>query len=252
MEITEVSMKYLRIIIGMLLMVLSQAVGAQTAERLQQQLEALRTWKAGTVVSAAAIERFGADRCFAADTIDDATFERMKGRSFKPNPHIHRSDLRYLRTLHVNHEGDIVVGEMVCNKAIANDLTDIFRQLYEARYPIERMVLIDNYDADDERSMRDNNSSCFCYRVVSGSKVLSAHARGMAVDINPLYNPYVKVRKDGSRYVQPATGEPYTHRTRSFIYKMTASDLCVRLFLAHGFTWGGSWGNPKDFQHFEK
>ena len=225
---------------------------AQTETSVCQDMKALQEWVAGTCVSERAVQRFGIERCFTADTIDDATFRRINGKSFKDNPHISRSDLRYLRLLHVNNDGNICLGEMVCNKAISTDLTDIFRQLYDARYPIERMVLIDNYEADDEQSMRDNNSSCFCYRVVSGSKVLSHHARGMAVDINTLYNPYVKVRQDGSRYIQPGTAEPYTHRERTFIYKIQPTDICVQLFLSHGFKWGGNWNNPKDYQHFEK
>ena len=189
---------------------------------------------------------------FSVDTLTDAVFQRMQGRSFPEGCTISRSDLRYLQVLHYNLEGEVLHGELVCNKAIASDLADIFRQLYEARYPIERMRLIDDYDADDEQSMRDNNTSCFCYRVVIGSKKLSKHAQGMAIDINPLYNPCVRTRSDGSRLVQPATGAPYANRRRSFNYKITTADLLYRLFAEHGFTWGGSWRTVKDYQHFEK
>ena len=141
---------------------------------------------------------------------------------------------------------------MVCNKAIAEDLLEIFQELYRQRYPIERMRLIDDYDADDERSMQDNNSSSFCYRVVEGSTKLSKHAQGMAVDVNTLYNPCVRKRKDGTVLVQPSTAKRYTNRSRKFPYKIVEGDLMFRLFTERGFQWGGHWKSLKDYQHFEK
>ena len=189
---------------------------------------------------------------FRVDTLTDTVFKRMKGRSFPDGCTVKRSDLRYLQVMHYDAEGQVKRGEMVCNKAIADDLLDIFKKLYTAPYPIERMQLIDDYDASDEQSMRANNTSCFCYRVVEGSTKLSKHAQGLAVDINPLYNPCVRTRRDGSLLVQPATGVPYLNRSRAFDYKITTTDLLFRLFTEHGFTWGGSWRTVKDYQHFEK
>lgn len=115
------------------------------------------------------------------------------------------------------------------------------------RYPIERMRLIDDYGADDERSMRANNTSCFCYRTVGSSQKLSKHAQGLAIDMNPLYNPCVK----GSR-VQPSTSLRYADRGRKFSYKIERGDLLWRLFTERGFRWGGSWRSLKDYQHFER
>ena len=188
---------------------------------------------------------------FSIDTISDAVFLRMQGRSFPANCTTPRSDLRYLRVLHRNAEDSVLHGELVCNKAIAEDLLDIFRKLYEAHYPIEHIRLIDDYEADDELSMRDNNSSSFCFRVVSGTTKLSKHARGLAVDINTRYNPYVRTR-NGRRQVSPDNSLPYVDRTKSFPYKIEEGDLCYRLFIEHGFTWGGHWQTMKDYQHFEK
>jgi hypothetical protein len=171
----------------------------------------------------------------------------MQGRSFPVGCSIPRSDLRYLRVLHYDAGGQVQQGELVCNKAIAQDLIDIFHQLYHAHYPIERMRLIDDYDADDEQSMRANNTSCFCFRAISGSHKLSKHAQGLAIDINPLYNPYQKGAK-----VQPANARRYCNRAASFPYKIEKGDLLYRLFVSHGFSWGGSWRSLKDYQHFEK
>ena len=189
---------------------------------------------------------------FSSQPIPDSVFQRMQGRSWPEGCTIRRADLRYLRLSHYDAEKRQHVGEMVCNKAIADDLLDIFRELYRQQYPIQRIRLIDDYDASDERSMRDNNSSCFCYRRISGTTKLSKHAQGMAVDINTLYNPYVRTGKNGRRIVEPATATKYVDRRKSFPYKIVKGDLLHRLFLQHGFKWGGSWRTMKDWQHFEK
>ena len=165
---------------------------------------------------------------------------------------MHAVELDTLQVQHIDGNGRTQLGVVVCNKAITNDLREIFAELYKAKYPIERISPISEYGNDDERSMRANNTSCYCYRVVEGSTKLSKHAQGMAIDINPLYNPCVKRKKDGTLLIQPATGKSYADRSKSFRYKITKQDLCYRLFIQHGFRWGGAWRSLKDYQHFEK
>ncbi|MBQ6379712.1 MAG: M15 family metallopeptidase [Prevotella sp.] len=188
---------------------------------------------------------------FSVHEIPDSIWAKMQGRTWHPNPHVQRSDLRYLKVLHWDYDEKTHRGELVCNRLIADKLLAIFRELYAQHYPIQRIRLADEYDADDEWQMRDNNTSCFCYRNVPDTKKLSYHARGLAIDINTLYNPYVRYRKDGSMIVQPSNGKPYVDRKKDFRYKIVEGDLCHRLFLKHGFTWGGSWRTMKDYQHFE-
>ncbi|WP_455674071.1 M15 family metallopeptidase [Phocaeicola sp.] len=212
----------------------------------------LKAWKAGEKVSLASIDKFGESNCFVIEEISDALFNRINGKSYKKNCTVPRKELRYIKTLHYNLEGKICLGEMICNKTISNDLMEIFKALYRNKYPIERMVLIDNYDADDERSMLANNSSGFNFRFVPGTQKLSNHSRGMAVDINPLYNPYVRTNKSGKTIVSPESGKKYVDRSRNFPYKIDRNDLCYKEFIKRGFTWGGSWRNLKDYQHFEK
>ena len=237
--------------VAMALMVCTLAT-AQPLAKEEPTPDVLAEWRAGATVSQKEVDDFGGtDRCFAAEPIPDGVWQRMQGKSYRANPYIRRRDLRHIRALHWDYDEKIHVGEMVCNKLIADRLVRILRQLFDAHYPIQRMLLPDVYDADDERQMRDNNSSCFCYRVISGSKKLSKHARGLAVDINTLYNPYYKVRADGTRYIQPATAAAYCDRTGDFPYKIDRSDLCFRLFTEAGFSWGGDWKSSKDFQHFE-
>lgn len=249
---------HFRILSVMLLMVLlpcyslSSAIDRTTGGNDGNDVMLLETWKAGAVVSQASVNSYGKEKCFAILPVSDDIFKRMDGRSFKRDCTVRRSELRYLKVLHRNIRGEICLGELVCNKAISEDLLEIFRALYEAGYPIERMVLIDDYDADDERSMNANNTSCFNFRFVGSSKKLSNHSRGLAIDINPLYNPYVRKRKNGSVYVNPAAGRPYAGRNKQFKYKIVRGDICYRLFIKHGFTWGGNWKSLKDYQHFEK
>ena len=189
---------------------------------------------------------------FSVDTLSNEVFMRMQGRSYPEGCTVKRSELRYLRVMHYDAEGKKHQGELVCNAMIAADLLDIFQKLFEAHYPIERIALIDDYEADDERSMTANNTSCFCYRRIAGSNKLSKHSLGMAIDINPLQNPCVKPRRDGNIKVQPQAGRKYIDRQKAYPYKITKDDLCYRLFLAHGFSWGGNWRSSKDYQHFEK
>lgn len=179
----------------------------------------------------------------------------MMGQTFTQSPVEGQPHLRLLRLSHYDRNGNPQVGELVCNRSIANDLIEIFRELYKARYRIERMETTDKYDGDDERSMTANNTSCYNYRPMTGSQTkLSKHALGLAIDINPLYNPYIHHR---TGRIAPLAGKPYaTNRDKmkepwpgAFIKK---GDLIYRLFTSHGFTWGGNWKSCKDYQHFEK
>ncbi len=215
-------------------------------------LATLRSWKAGQTVDEESVSRFGEEKCFTSETIDDLTFSRMYGKSYKKDCTVPRSDLRLLKVLHRDYNSNIRLGELVCHKSISADLLDIFKTLYRVGYPIERMTLVDDYNADDEASMAANNTSCFNYRSIAGAKKLSLHSQGKAIDINPRYNPCVKKRRDGSTTVSPKNGKPYADRTKRFTYKITQGDLCYKEFIRHGFKWGGAWKSLKDYQHFEK
>lgn len=189
---------------------------------------------------------------FYAEEFDESSeiFARIKGLSYKDNCTVPLSDLRYLHVLHVGFDGQTHEGEIICNKYIADDLLEIFEELYEAQYPIEKIKLVDEYDADDEKSMADNNSSSFNFRYISYSKKISKHGYGLAMDINTLYNPYVKTVK-GKLSIEPANAAAYVDRSKDFPYKIDKEDLAYKLFTAHGFEWGGAWKNSKDYQHFE-
>ena len=185
---------------------------------------------------------------FTAAAIPAEVEARMRGCSYPDDARIALSELRYLRLSYIDFAGAPQTGEMVCNKAIADDLCEIFRALYEARYPIRSIRLVDDFGASDEASMLADNSSCFNYRTRTGQTRLSYHALGLAVDINPLENPFVS----RAGRVSPAGAEAYADRAADFPHKIDRDDLCYRLFREHGFSWGGAWRSAKDYQHFER
>ena len=112
-----------RIVIAVILLLLTYNSNAQ---------KALECWMAGNAVTLAEVEQFGVDNCFAVCQIDDKTFARMKGKSYKAECTIPRSELRYIKALHITQDGAILMGEMVVNRAIAENVVTILRRLYEA------------------------------------------------------------------------------------------------------------------------
>lgn len=187
--------------------------------------------------------------------INKTVEKRIKGISYVKNKNISLNDLRYVTVKHYNYQGKVVTGEIIVNKKIADDITQIFYELYKIKYPIQSIKLIDDYGGDDIKSMEVNNTSGFNYREIAGSKKLSNHAYGMAVDINPRINPYVT--KNG-KIVIPENGKIYANRdvkTSKGAYKHSMihkNDAAYRIFKKYGFTWGGDWNSIKDYQHFEK
>ena len=188
---------------------------------------------------------------FYISEIPDDIFEKMQGKSYKADCTLPRENLRYIHVLHVGFDNQVHEGELVVNKDIADDVLEIFKELYESGYQIEKVRLVDEYDADDEASMSDNNSSAFNFRFISHTTKISKHGMGMAVDINTLYNPYVKT-VDGELSIEPANAADYVDRSKDFLHKIDHDDLCYKLFMEHGFEWGGDWKHSKDYQHFEK
>lgn len=191
---------------------------------------------------------------FYYESLSTDMIKRIRGCSYPAddtNCQISLDDLRYVSVLYYNFDDKEKHGELICNKEIAQDLVEIFYELYIAQYPIEKIRLVDEYNADDELSMADNNTSCFNYRVVAGTTKLSNHSYGLAIDINPFFNPYVTF-PNGEPHASPAGSEYYIDRNKDFAYKITTDDLAYKLFTEHGFTWGGNWKSSKDYQHFEK
>ncbi len=190
------------------------------------------------------------DSDFYVSDIPDSIWKNMQGKSYTEGCPVEKNELRYVHVLYVDFAGRTCDGELIVNKLIADDVLDIFRQLYEAEYPIEKIALIDEYDGDDELSMSDNNTSAFNFRTIAGTDTVSKHGMGLAVDVNPFYNPQVKETGNGIK-VSPEDAISYADRDVDFLYKIDHDDLCYKLFTEHGFEWGGDWETAKDYQHFE-
>jgi hypothetical protein len=220
------------------------------AEKKAEFIEKTKTLKAGAKVSISGMDRTTLNACFFYEKIPDSVFARMKGKTFADNCTVKRSELRYVKVLHYGFDKKTHVGELVVNKALARDVVYIFRDLYKAKYPIQKIILEDNYDADDDASMADNNTSCFNFRYVEGTKTISKHGLGRAIDINPRYNPYI-VYINGKKKIEPPNGKKYADRTIDLPYVIKKGDICYKTFAKYGFTWGGSWSVP-DYQHFAK
>lgn len=189
---------------------------------------------------------------FYYEPLSDEVIDKIYGISYKADCPVPYEDLRYVHILHINFKNEIIEGELICHRDVAQDMVDIFYELYIQNYQIEKVRLIDEYGADDKLSMIDNNTSCFNYRTVEGTNSISKHGLGLAVDINPFYNPYVMKNNNGTDYISPPGSEAFVDRTQNFAHKITEDDLCYQLFTQHGFLWGGHWKYTKDYQHFYK
>lgn len=179
--------------------------------------------------------------------IDHATRVDMVGTSWHEGCPVPIRGLRLLTMTYWGFDGEVYEGPMVVNAAVAEDVLGVFRRLFNARFPIKRMALADKYRANDDRMTRKDVTSSFnCRPVTDNPGVWSQHAYGLAVDVNPLENPYV--RSDGS-VLRPAA-EPYTDRSLEEPGMIHAGDLVVRVFARIGWSWGGYWDSIKDYQHF--
>lgn len=176
--------------------------------------------------------------------------ERMR-RSYHSGCPVPLSDLRYLRMTYLGFDGAAHTGEMVVREEFAGDVVGVFRRLYDARWPIQQMRLVDDYGGDDSRSMAANNTSGYNCRTIAGTHTWSAHAYGAAIDINPVQNPYLTASA-----VHPPAAARFVGIDRSSAASgiprgaIREGDVVVRAFARIGWEWGGRWSPPHDYQHF--
>jgi hypothetical protein len=167
------------------------------------------------------------------------------GSSHRAGCPVVSSDLRLLQLTHLDFAGRSRTGELVVHRDHARSMVEVFRRLYEASFPIARMVTVDAYGGDDDRSMAANNTSAYNCRAVAGGSAWSEHAYGAALDINPVQNPYVR-----GTTVEPEAGRAYLDRSRVRTGMIVDGDEVVRAFAAVGWGWGGDFRTFADYQHF--
>lgn len=168
--------------------------------------------------------------------------------SWRPGCPVGPKRLRLLTVSHRGFDGEVKTGRLVVARNKAAPIVRVMRRLFRAGYPIKRMHPVDEYGGNDRRSMNANNTSGFNCRAATGSTSWSEHAYGRAIDLNPVQNPYVSP----SGRVLPKRGRPFVDRSRDHPAMIHAGDRVVRAFARIGWSWGGSWGSTKDYQHFSQ
>ena len=184
---------------------------------------------------------------FTAEPLPYHIIRQITGSSFHPNPHFDYCHLAYLTITHVDFCGYSRHGHIIVAASIADEVLDIFREIYEYGFPIAGMRLIDYYGALDYYSMAANNSVGFNFRYIAGTTTLSRHAWGMAIDINPIQNPFIR-----GDVILPAAGRYYMDRTDVRPGMIIPGDVVYRAFTSRGWIWGGHWRVPIDYHHFER
>ena len=170
------------------------------------------------------------------------------GPTWRPGCPVAPEDLRRVELDFLGFDGQLQRGALVVHRDLTDEVVAVFAELLELRYPIERMRTVEIYPgAEDELSMRDNNTSAFNCRPLPGGTGWSRHAYGRAVDVNPLINPYI----DGAGNLEPATAGDYLDRQRDDPGILRSDSPAVRVFTDRGWSWGGAWRSPIDYQHFE-
>ncbi len=177
--------------------------------------------------------------------LDRATRELMTGVSWHEGCPVPLRHLRLVRVTYWGLDERAHGGRLAVHRGWADEILGVFERLYERRFPIRRVRLVDRYGADDRASMRHDNTSAFNCRYVSGTTTWSQHAFGRAIDINPVENPYVA----GSS-VSPRRGRPFVDRSDVRPGMIVKHDVVWRSFHRIGWGWGGTWSTSKDYQHF--
>lgn len=154
-------------------------------------------------------------------------------------------DLRYLTMSHYGFDGELHTGEMIVNATVAEDVVEVFARLHEAGYPIEQMRVIRADEADDHPTGDWNETTAFVCRPAVGSENWSQHAYGLAIDVNPFHNPYLR-----GDLVIPELASAYTDREQMRPGMISGGDVVVDAFADIGWTWGGDWSTLKDWMHF--
>ena len=180
-------------------------------------------------------------------------YERDEAVYTDENCPVNREDLRYLHVLYRDRDVMTQEGELIVNQYIAEDVLEILLELYEANYPIKSIGIADHRIVEDRdlvcsKAIEDNISMCFrTYSLVDHE---AKHGLGLALDINPRFNPYTE-NGEIVPIMDGLVNEHSANRDSDFPYTIRDNDLCVRLFKKHGFEWGGDWENPKNYMHFE-
>lgn len=187
---------------------------------------------------------FAVDKNLSAqDTIIDAQFTREQVFSGKEIPAAVIRSQELITVFYWGFDDTIHQGQLVCAKEVAKPLKQVFEQLLKIKFPIHSVIPVHAFNWSDEASMQANNTSSFNYRKTANGG-FSAHSQGLAIDINPLLNPFVSSKGR----VAPA-GATYNPEVKGTVAQ--GSEV-IRIFNQIGWKWGGNWKSAKDYQHFSR
>jgi hypothetical protein len=175
--------------------------------------------------------------------ISDSRMTLKEALSGHKIPYYIKKNLSLVDVSYYSFDGKLHQGQVLIRTDLAGEIREIFREIEESRFPVAKVIPIVRYNWSDSLSMADDNSSAFNYRLVEGTKILSAHSTGRAIDINPMENPQIqkgKASPPGSKYDMKSPGT------------ITPSSPVTRAFNKRGWKWGATWRSTKDYQHFEK
>ena len=167
------------------------------------------------------------------------------GTSWREGCPVGPDRLRMLTVSYFGFDGAVHQGQLVVNVSAVSSVRAVFAQMLAAQFPIRKIVPVDAYGSSDDASMADDNTSAFNCRAAAGSSSWSVHAYGLAIDVNPVENPYVHTQLG----VLPPNGADYVDRSNGRPGMAVPGSALNEAFAAIGWGWGGTWANP-DYQHF--
>ena len=227
----------------------------QSKKAAEAKLASLKAAQAGDAVDLEGLSQQQLRSLFFSSALTSEQIEQITGVTFLPDQDFITTDqLKYIKVLHTGFDGQTKVGELIVNENIADDIENIFYELYLEQYPIEQIRLASVYKGDDYTNMVNNNTNAFSFRLSDGYGIVEhEHSLGLAVDFNPLYNPYIKIGDDETESVWPPESQPFQNRSNLQDHMISHDDAAWKIFTKYGFDWGGDWENGvKDYQHFEK
>jgi D-alanyl-D-alanine carboxypeptidase len=180
----------------------------------------------------------------AVRPIGPAIRARM-GATWSPACPVRLADLRYVTVSFRGFDGRPHTGELVVHRRVADQIVSVFARLYRAGFPIEEMRLVTTADLDARPTGDGDNTAAFVCRAARNQRRWSAHAYGLAVDVNPFQNPYRR-----GDLVLPELASAYLDRGWVRPGMIRPGDVVTGAFAAIGWTWGGTWRSPRDLMHF--
>ncbi|PCJ26965.1 MAG: hypothetical protein COA94_04640 [Rickettsiales bacterium] len=188
---------------------------------------------------------------FTINDIPESIAASMRSKAvWTPECPVPIEHLKLIEISHYDFAGDIKEGQMIVLDKISESVIKIFTELFARSLQVHSIKLMDEFNGDDNLSMAANNSSSFNFRKIEGSTLLSMHSYGLAIDINPVQNPFIMIDEDTHNVrVLPKKSSMFLNRSNQ---RAGMAEPIIEIFKKHGLSvWGGNWNNPIDYHHFQ-